>query len=97
MIHVIHCGIPEGLKALLESPATKKVGVNIEGDARKLRSDYGVDIMGCIDIPLEARKRDLTSLVDQANTSIPAPGIPSRNLKGDQLLSPLSCDIGLFL
>ncbi|GMH35976.1 hypothetical protein BSKO_03844 [Bryopsis sp. KO-2023] len=59
LVHVFHCGVPEGLKILLANPDIKKVGVNVFGDARKLEHDYGLEVEGCVDISTEAMSRVL--------------------------------------
>lgn len=42
LLHVAHSGVPPVLRKILESSSLRKAGVNITGDAHKLRSDFGV-------------------------------------------------------
>jgi hypothetical protein len=46
LLHVAHSGMPPLLRKLLESPSIIKAGVNINGDAHKLRADFGVSMCG---------------------------------------------------
>ncbi|XP_010527459.1 PREDICTED: Werner Syndrome-like exonuclease [Tarenaya hassleriana] len=50
VLHIVHSGIPESLRCLLEDSTIVKVGVGIDGDSVKLFHDYGVSIMGVEDL-----------------------------------------------
>jgi ribonuclease D len=45
-----HQGLPKPLVELLESPDALKVGLNIAGDAARLKRDFGVDISGTVEV-----------------------------------------------
>lgn len=49
---------PEGLKELLSDPRVVKAGVGIQGDCKKLFSDWGVPMRNCVDLSLLARTVD---------------------------------------
>ncbi|VVA92236.1 unnamed protein product [Arabis nemorensis] len=44
VMHIIHSGIPQRLKHLIEDSTLIKVGIGIEGDSVKLFHDHGVSI-----------------------------------------------------
>ncbi|XP_064982233.1 3'-5' exonuclease-like isoform X5 [Musa acuminata AAA Group] len=62
VMHIIHSGIPPGLKCLLEDTVSVKVGVCIANDAWKMTNDYNV----CVE-PLE----DLSSLANLKLGGVP--------------------------
>ncbi|GFR52197.1 hypothetical protein Agub_g14735, partial [Astrephomene gubernaculifera] len=62
LLHVIHSGITPRLRQLLEAEEPRKVGVNITGDAQKLRRDYGVDMRGLLELDAVANERVLQQI-----------------------------------
>ncbi|GIM13601.1 hypothetical protein Vretimale_16672 [Volvox reticuliferus] len=59
LLHIIHSGVTPRLRALLEAEEPCKVGVNITGDANKLKRDYGVEMGGLTELDLLANDRVL--------------------------------------
>ncbi|PNW74192.1 hypothetical protein CHLRE_13g588900v5 [Chlamydomonas reinhardtii] len=59
LLHVLHSGIPPRLRHLLEAEQPVKVGVNISGDASKLRRDCGVEMRGLLELDEVANDRVL--------------------------------------
>ncbi|GLI65811.1 hypothetical protein VaNZ11_009434 [Volvox africanus] len=57
LLHIIHSGVTPRLRALLEAEEPCKVGVNITGDANKLKRDYGVEMRGTTELDLLANDR----------------------------------------
>ncbi|KAJ7785958.1 ribonuclease H-like domain-containing protein [Mycena metata] len=59
LLHLCHMRqFPKNLQTLLEDPARVKAGVGIQGDAKKLYKDCGIDIRNCVDISLLAKSVD---------------------------------------
>ncbi|KAF7310627.1 3'-5' exonuclease domain-containing protein [Mycena chlorophos] len=59
LLHLHHMKvIPAGLQMFLEDPSILKAGVGIQGDAKKLYKDYGLNMTGCLDLALLARSVD---------------------------------------
>jgi predicted metal-binding protein len=52
LLHVTHAGVPPLLKKVLESSKIYKAGLNIIGDAAKIKADYGVRHMSCMIVRL---------------------------------------------
>ncbi|XP_027116882.1 3'-5' exonuclease isoform X2 [Coffea arabica] len=50
VMHVIHSGIPQNLKSLLENPTSVKVGVCIANDAFKIFKDHNVSVKALEDL-----------------------------------------------
>ncbi|KAK6914343.1 3'-5' exonuclease domain [Dillenia turbinata] len=50
VIHIIHSGIPQNLRFLLEDATTIKVGVGIANDSRKLFKDHNVSVKDLDDL-----------------------------------------------
>ncbi|KAH7832935.1 hypothetical protein Vadar_001494 [Vaccinium darrowii] len=50
VMHIIHSGIPQSLRSLLEDPTSVKVGVGIAGDARKVYKDYDISVKALEDL-----------------------------------------------
>ncbi|XP_071940765.1 3'-5' exonuclease-like isoform X3 [Coffea arabica] len=50
VMHVIHSGIPQNLKSLLENPTSVKVGVCIANDAFKIFQDHNVSVKALEDL-----------------------------------------------
>ncbi|KAG2497293.1 hypothetical protein HYH03_004876 [Edaphochlamys debaryana] len=59
LLHVFHAGFTQRLRRLLEAEVPRKVGVNISGDARKLKADYGVEMRGHVELDAVANERVL--------------------------------------
>lgn len=59
LLHVHHSGIPLVLRKLLESSSIRKVGLNITGDAHKLKTDFGIELGGCVELGSLANQRRL--------------------------------------
>ncbi|KFK36233.1 hypothetical protein AALP_AA4G095600 [Arabis alpina] len=57
VMHIIHSGVPQGLKHLIEDSTLVKVGVGISGDSVKLFNDYGVSIKGVKDLSVLANQK----------------------------------------
>jgi hypothetical protein len=57
--------LPQPLKNILESSCIKKVGVNIIGDAKKLKKDFGVRVKGTVELEekFEGASKSLAGLV----------------------------------
>jgi hypothetical protein len=51
-------GFPNSLRDVLENYEIVKAGVGIEGDARKLWRDYGVSLLGAVELSQLARVSD---------------------------------------
>ncbi|KAL2530179.1 Werner Syndrome-like exonuclease [Forsythia ovata] len=50
VLHIIHSGIPQKLRSLLEDPTSLKVGVGIANDASKVFQDHNISIMALEDL-----------------------------------------------
>lgn len=50
VMHIIHSGIPQSLRSLLEDPTSVKVGVGISADARKVYKDYDISVKALEDL-----------------------------------------------
>ncbi|CAA3016664.1 Werner Syndrome-like exonuclease isoform X1 [Olea europaea subsp. europaea] len=50
VLHIIHSGIPQKLRFLLEDPTSLKVGIGIANDADKVFQDHNVSIMTLEDL-----------------------------------------------
>ena len=57
LLHIHHSGIPPVLKKLLESGSVRKAGLNITGDAHKLRTDFGLELGGLVELGSLANER----------------------------------------
>ncbi|KAF8489593.1 ribonuclease H-like domain-containing protein [Gautieria morchelliformis] len=49
---------PDSIKNIIEDPAIVKAGVGIQGDANKLRRDFGVHPAGCLELSFLAKAVD---------------------------------------
>ena len=59
LLHIHHSGIPAVLRRLLESDSLHKVGLNITGDAHKLKADFGLTLGGVVELQSLANQRQL--------------------------------------
>ncbi|EFJ48923.1 hypothetical protein VOLCADRAFT_90238 [Volvox carteri f. nagariensis] len=59
LLHIRYSGVTPRLRALLEAELPCKVGVNITGDANKLKRDYGVEMRGLLELDGLANERVL--------------------------------------
>lgn len=50
---------PAQLQQVLEDPKVVKAGVGIAGDAKKLWCDYGVSLLGAVELSHFARRADI--------------------------------------
>lgn len=57
LLHVMHTGLTPSLKKLLTSEVPGKVGVNISGDAQKLRRDFDLLLGGLLELDVVAKDR----------------------------------------
>eukprot|EP00803_Ostreobium_quekettii_P002382 evm.model.scf_93.9 EVM.evm.TU.scf_93.9 scf_93:123215-126921(-) len=61
LIHLSMCGMLPKLAKWLGCKAVTKVGVAISGDAQKLRSDFKLEVNGCMDLGAVASKKEMPS------------------------------------
>jgi 3'-5' exonuclease len=82
LFQVDRVGLPNSLRKLLESVTKIKVGVDITGDARYIRTSLGVEMRGCIEIQSIAITVGIgaMSLEDLATSLVP--GYPGKRIKG---------------
>ncbi|KAF8527901.1 ribonuclease H-like domain-containing protein, partial [Hysterangium stoloniferum] len=81
---------PNSIKAILQNPAIIKVGVGIQGDVKKLRDDYGVNMNGSLELGYLARAVDpqwsaSRGLISLARLAKAYQGIDFKKLKRVQM------------
>lgn len=57
VMHIIHSGIPQNLRSLLEDPTSIKVGVGIGNDSVKVFKDHNVSIKDLADLSNLANRK----------------------------------------
>jgi len=62
LLHIHHSGIPSILRKLLESSSICKAGLNISGDSQKLKTDFGIELGGMVELSDLANQRCLAQV-----------------------------------
>jgi len=64
LIHISASGFTPALEAVLASQEIQKVGIGANGDAKKLREDYGVSTNGIVELQSVVNRKDLSQCID---------------------------------